>query len=459
MGHSSKQILVVDDDRETCELLAELLGSKGYHVKGCATAAGALDELSTSEVDAVLTDVAMKDMDGLELCERIVACRPDVPVLVMTGNGRLESAVAALRVGAYDFIVKPPEPEVLGIALDRAVQHHALRSEATRLRNAIAGVAPFGDLEGKSAPMLRLHELLQRAAETDASVLLSGESGTGKEVAARALHHHSRRHAQPFVAVNCAAMPAALLESELFGHVRGAFTGAATDRPGLLVGASGGTVFLDEIGEMPLSLQPKLLRAIEGRVVRPLGSSKEVPFDARLVAATNRDLEQEVEQGRFRADLFFRLNVIAIDLPPLRMRGNDILLLAGRFRAHFAKRNERPIAGLTPAAAHRLLDYSWPGNVRELKNCIERAVALSPSTELSIEDLPPTIQAAHPSFAGPAFGGGVDALLPLEMVEREHVERVLGAVKGNKREAARLLGLDRRTLYRKLERWARHRPN
>ncbi len=448
------RVLVVDDDEDTCDLLQVELGRQGYEVTTCTTGIEALQQLNELEFNAVLTDLAMAGMSGLELCERIVACQPAVPVLVLTGNGSLETAIGALRMGAYDFITKPLELAAMKIALDRAIQHQALATEVQRLRRVVSASESFGDFQGKSAPMLRLFDLLERAAQTDASVLLIGESGTGKELAARALHARSRRKSRPFVALNCAAMPETLLESELFGHVRGAFTDASADRQGLLVSANGGTVFLDEVGDMPAGVQPKLLRALEERTVRPIGAGKEIPFDTRIVAATHRDLAAAVDAGTFRADLFFRLNVIEMNLPPLRVRGTDILLLAQKFLNRYAELDDRAVTGFTPAVAQRLLDYRWPGNVRELKNCIERAVALTRTAELTVDDLPPAIQAFQAHRATEDRVGPPDSLVPLEVIERAHVERVLDVVHGNKREAARILGLDRKTLYRKLEKWA-----
>jgi DNA-binding NtrC family response regulator len=296
-----------------------------------------------------------------------------------------------------------------------------------------------------------VYELIDRVADSDTSVLITGESGTGKEVAARALHARGRRHSGPFVAINCAAMPEALLESELFGHVRGAFTDAKTSRSGLFVKADGGTLFLDEVGELPLTLQPKLLRALQERTVRPVGGEAEVAFDARIVAATNRDLELAVEEGRFREDLYYRLNVIGLELPPLRARGNDVLLLAQRFLEHFATRSGKRVVGLSPAVAQRLLAYSWPGNVRELQNCIERAVALTAYEQLTVEDLPDRIRdyrAPNPQTQSQ----DVSELVSLEEMERRYIQRVLETVGGSRTLASRILGVDRKTLYRKLGR-------
>jgi len=297
-----------------------------------------------------------------------------------------------------------------------------------------------------------VHELLARIADSDASVLVSGESGTGKEVVARALHARGKRKGGPFVAVNCAAVPEALIESELFGHVKGAFTDARAARPGLFAQAHGGTVFLDEIGELPLSMQPKLLRALQERAVRPVGGDAEVPFDARVIAATNRDLEALVEERRFREDLFYRIVVLHVELPPLRARGGDVLLLADRFLETFAARAAKPIRGFAPPAAEKLLAYAWPGNVRELMNVVERAVALTEGELIGVPDLPAKIR-EHRSTHVIVTGDDPTDLVPLEEVEKRYALRVLSAAGGNKTLAAKILGLDRKTLHRKLERW------
>jgi len=321
----------------------------------------------------------------------------------------------------------------------------------TRLRNAVEASRRFEDLLGASPAMRRVYDLLDRIVDADTSVLISGESGTGKELVAQALHRRGARRDGPFVAVNCAALPEALLESELFGHTRGAFTDARAARTGLLAQATGGTLFLDEIGELPLGLQPKLLRALQERMVRPVGGDTEVPFDARLITATNRDLETAVEERRFRDDLFFRINVIQIDLPPLRARGGDVLLLAQHFVDHFARRAGKEVRGLSPPAAEALLAYAWPGNVRELQNCIERAVALTRYEQIALDDLPDKVRSYRPSYVVLAADDPSE-LVPMEEVERRYIQRVMHAVGGNKTLAARVLGFDRKTLYRKLDR-------
>jgi len=447
------RVLVVDDDKEMCRLLEVTLAKKGYTVDARTTAQEALDRLSGQDYDVVVSDLNMKGMSGLELCERIAQNRPDIPVVVITAFGTFDTAVAAIRAGAYDFITKPFEVDVLELTLRRAVQHRVLGEEVKRLRRAVEDrERGFEDLIGQSPAMLSVKELVQRVAETDASALITGESGTGKEVVARALHQRSRRSDGPFVAINCAAMPETLLESELFGHEKGAFTDAKAKTTGLFVQASGGTLFLDEIGDMPLGLQPKILRALQERKVRPVGGGGEIGFDARIVAATNRDLETAVDEKRFREDLYYRINVIHVQLPPLRARGNDVLLLAQAFLQQLATQSGKNVVGLSTAAAEKLLSYHWPGNVRELSNCIERAVALTQFDQLQVEDLPEKVRDYRQSHIIVASEDASD-LVPMEEVERRYVLRVLQAVGGNKTMAAQILGFDRKTLYRKLERY------
>jgi two-component system response regulator HydG len=447
-----RSVLIVDDDRAMCDLLEADLRDRGFEVATRTSGAEGLALLEERDFDVILTDLNMGGMTGIELCKRVAESRPDEPVVVITAFGSIETAVQAIRAGAYDYITKPIDVEALVLALDRAIAHHALRQEVRRLRRAVDESSRFEDLAGPSAAMRKVWDLLARVADSDASVLVTGESGTGKEVVARALHARGKRKSGPFVAVNCAAMPETLLESELFGHAKGAFTDAKTARTGLFVQASGGTIFLDEIGELPLGMQPKLLRALQERTVRPVGSSQEIPFDARIIAATNRDLESAIEERRFREDLYYRINVIHVELPPLRARGSDVLLLAQRFVDDFASRAQKRVTGLSAPAAEKLLAYAWPGNVRELSNAVERAVALTRYEQITVDDLPEKIR-EHKSSHVILAADDPSELVPLEEVERRYVLRVLEAAGGNKTMAARILGLDRKTLHRKLDRW------
>ena len=444
-------ILVVDDDRETCELVTEVLEHEGFRVTALTSAFAALARVADEDFDAVLTDLGMAEMDGIALCQRILEARPDLPVLVGTGQGSLETAIAAMRAGAYDFVTKPFDPKLLAISVGRGVAHHRLRNELKRLRQNIASQAMTGFV-GDSAAMRKVSELVSRVADSDASVLIQGETGTGKELVARRIHSSGKRRTGPFVAINCAAVPHALIESELFGHARGAFTDARTERTGLFVEATGGTLFLDEVGELPLETQPKLLRALQERTVRPVGSNSEQSFDVRVVAATNRDLEYEVFEKRFREDLYYRINVVTIELPPLRNRGGDVLEIAQFLLGRFAERAGKPPLTLSPGAAEKLVAYAWPGNVRELENCLERGVALARFNQLTAEDLPDKIR----NFRAEKFVVAADdptEVVTLETLEKSYILRVLSLVGGNKSQAAQMLGVDRRTLYRKLARY------
>jgi DNA-binding NtrC family response regulator len=448
----STRILIVDDDLAFCQTLERGLTRRGFEVACQQGGEQALMWLQDHEVDVVLTDLRMRGMDGLALCERVATNRPDVPVVVISAFGTYETAVAAMRAKAYDFVSKPVELDQLGFTLERAAKHRALTEEVKRLRKDTSSAPRDEELLGASLAMRKVHEMIERVAGTDATVLLTGETGTGKELVARALHRASSRREQPFVAINCAAIPEALLESELFGHVKGAFTDAHTARTGLLAQAEGGTVFLDEIGELPAALQPKLLRALQERKLRPVGQDSEVSFNARVVCATNTDLDQAVEDGKFRSDLYFRINVVQIELPPLRARGMDVLTLAQHFVEKFAKQAGKAMTGISKNAAERLLEYSWPGNVRELQSCVERAVALAQFEEILVEDLPERIRRYRRSQIV-LSSDDPGELVPLEEVERRYILRVLEACGWRRMEAARILKLDRKTLYRKLERY------
>jgi DNA-binding NtrC family response regulator len=447
------RVLVVDDDAAFIQTVTRGLVKRGFDVVAETQGPTALEHVAREDFDAVLTDLSMHPISGTEICERVRALRPDVPVLVLTAFGSMEAAVAALRSGAYDFLSKPIDLDVAQHALSRAVETRRLRGELRRLKQGGAERAAFSDLVGESPAMQRLCDTIARIADSDATVLLTGESGVGKELVARALHEHGARREGRFVAVDCAAIPAPLLESELFGHAKGAFTDARMARTGLFTQSDGGTLFLDEIGEMPLEMQAKLLRALQERKVRPLGEEREHSFDARVIAATNRDLLDAVERGTFREDLYFRLAVIEIEVPPLRSRGTDVLSIAHRLLERAASRTGRNVRGFDPEAARHLVRYRWPGNVRELANCIEHAVAMARFDHITAADLPPRISEFSPGSDVLIASDDPEALVPLEEVERRYVLRVLDAANGRRGKAAKILGLDRKTLYRKLERW------
>jgi two-component system response regulator HydG len=450
---TERRVLAVDDEQETCDLLKMSLEREGFSVTTCTSAEAALELVGAVDFDLVITDLSMPEMGGLELCERVLGTRPNVPVVVITGQGSLETAIGAMRVGAYDFITKPVDPKLLSVAATRALRHKGLSDEVKRLRTEISvDNISIPSVVGSSASMRRVFTLVQRVADSEAGVLIHGETGTGKELVARAIHDRGKRKDGPFVAINCAAVPASLIESELFGHERGAFTDAKMQRTGLFVQADGGTLFLDEIGELPLEVQPKLLRALQERKVRPVGSNREIPFDARVIAATNRVLEDEVYERRFREDLFYRINVVKIDVPPLRERGGDVLHLARHFLQIYAERHGKREIDLSPAAAEKLISYSWPGNVRELENCIDGAVALARSSRIEIDDLPEKVKSFRPErFVVSA--NQPEEIVTIDELERRYILRVLSLVGGNKSRAAQVLGFDRRTLYRKLERY------
>jgi DNA-binding NtrC family response regulator len=446
------RILIVDDEPEMAAVIEQALTRRGYLATPQHSGDGAWEILEREDYDVVITDINMRGMNGVELTERIVQNRHDIPVIVITAFGSVETATAVLRAGAYDFITKPFEIEQLVVAVERAVQNSRLRDEVKRLREEVARAKPTSELVGESPAMRKVHETISRVAETDATVLVTGESGTGKELVARALHKRSKRADGPFIAINCASIPEALLESELFGHAKGAFTDAKTAKKGLFLDASQGTLFLDEIGEMPQGMQAKLLRALEERSVRPVGGTTETPFDARILAATNRDLESLVESGRFREDLYYRVNVVQLALPPLRARGGDVLALTQQFINRYSEPMGKKVRGFSSAVGERLLAYAWPGNVRELQNCVERALALARFEELTVEDLPPKVRDFKPSFVVVATEDPTD-LVTMEEVERRYIQRVMEAVGQNKTQAAKVLGFDRTTLYRKLERY------
>jgi two-component system response regulator HydG len=448
----SGTILLVDDDRSMGDMLVRALGKKGFVAKHAGSGNEALAAIEKDSFDVVVTDLNMKGIDGIALCRRIVDSQPDIPVIVITAFGTMETAISAIRAGAYDFITKPFEVETLDIALARAIQHRVLREEVRRLREATRNAAPSEDMIGKSPAMERVYDLLSRVADSDVSVLITGETGTGKELVARAIHRQSKRVGQPFVAINCSAVPETLLESELFGHTKGAFTDARGARKGLFQQANGGTLFLDEIGDMPVALQPKLLRVLQERAVRPVGSDQEFPIDVRVLAATHRELETMVEERNFREDLYYRLNVVAVEMPPLRARGNDVLAIAQHYLSEAAQRSNKNVKGISSDAAERLLSYPWPGNVRELVNCMERAVALTRYESITVEDLPAKVR-DHKRTQVVVVAENDEELVSMDEVEHRYIAKVMDAVQGNKTRAAEVLGFDRKRLYRKLEKY------
>jgi two-component system response regulator HydG len=439
-------ILVVDNEPSVRVTLTMLL--KGHHLLEAGDGQAALDVLRGEAVDLVITDLKMADVTGLDVLREAKLIAPETEVILLTGHGTVESAVEAMRVGAFDYVTKPFEPSELLHRVQNALERHRLRREVHHLRKQIREDRGFGTIIGTSLSIQRLAGMVSRVAAADATILIEGESGTGKELVARAIHAESARASHPFVGINCAALPETLLESELFGHVRGAFTGAAAAKKGLFEEASQGTLFLDEIGDTPPPIQVKLLRVLQEREIRRLGSTSPIRIDVRLLAATNRHLEDLVREGRFREDLYYRLNVVALRIPPLRERREDIPLLAAHFLTRSAKRHGRAVPTLSPETMALLLDHQWPGNVRELENAIERAVLLAETDTILPGDLPPRLQGV------PSGGDGAEAAAKprrLDEVEREQILRTLDAYAWNQARAAEALGIGRNTLWRKLK--------
>jgi DNA-binding NtrC family response regulator len=437
-------ILVLDDDAGVVEWVVDALREESYRAQGVTSARKALELLSRPDFDVLVSDVQMPELKGLDLLRAIHEKRPEQLVILITAFGSIDLAVQAVRAGASDFLAKPFRIEALTLSIERALRERQMRREIVRLREAAVGESS-SDLIAKSAAMKRVLDICVRAAQSDLPVLLTGESGAGKGALARKIHEQSPRREKPFVQINCAALPSTLAESELFGVKRGAFTDARDDRAGVFQQAHAGTLFLDEIGELTLDLQPKLLQVLEGKSVRPLGAAQELRIDVRLIAATNRSLEEGLRDRSFRADLYHRLNVIRIEVPPLRERMDDIPALVDRILNRIERRMERPPVAVAPDAMRWLSAQRWPGNVRELINAVERAVALSNRDLLGIDDFAPL---AAPDFADP-IETAASADWSLVQLERAYIRRVLQKTGGNKAQAARILGLDRRTLYRK----------
>jgi DNA-binding NtrC family response regulator len=451
MMADSQSLLVVDDDAAMRQMLASLFRERGYPVREAATADDALEQARELEFDAVLSDIKMPGKTGVEMVGEMRRIRPDTPVVLMTAFGSIDSAVEAMRAGAFDYITKPFEPEAVLLTVERALERRALEEENRRLRRAVDRTSSLGDLIGESPAMREIFALIKKVAHSRSSVLITGESGTGKEVVARTLHYHGARADKPFIPINCTAIPEGLLESELFGHVRGAFTGAHASKRGLFDKANGGTLFLDEIGDMGLGLQSKLLRVTQDREIRPVGSTQSSKVDVRIVTATNKDLTAEMEAGRFREDLYYRLNVIPIHIPPLRERSEDVPALVDAF---LRKHSEGKRRWLSAGAIERLRDHPWKGNARELENVIERALVLSDSDEIGIEDLPFTSEEHAPGedVAQALLRSAAERRLTLRELEDHYIDQILQLTGGNKVQAAKVLGIDRKTLYRRAER-------
>jgi len=445
-----RRVLVVDDYTLSADSLCEQLESWGFEARAAYTVDQAMTVAEEFDPDLVVSDLVMPGADGIELLGRLREQGHDVEFLVLTGQGKVETAIEALQKGAFDYVAKPVDPQHLLHLLRRASERLESRRTMFRLRRVLENQGWYEDLVGDSPPMVELKRLIGQVASSAASVMITGESGTGKELVARTLHRLSPRDAQPFIPVNCAAIPENLLESELFGHEKGAFTGAIAARQGSFELANGGTLFLDEIAEMPVLLQAKLLRALEERSFRRVGGSTEVHVDVRVIAATNRDLEEAKNSGALREDLYYRLNVFHLHLPALRERGDDKITLAQRFIVLFAHREGKPVVGLDDATRDLIKDYAWPGNVRELRNAMERAVIVAHDALIAPENLPPAVRGKEEEVTiEPTVAAG----MTVDEVERRLIFLTLEETGGNKTRAAKLLGISLKTLHNKLRRY------
>jgi DNA-binding NtrC family response regulator len=452
-GANFLNLMIVDDERSIREVCREVAQSLGFNTCVADSAEHGYRMLDAQSVDVVLLDLKLPGAGGLEALHQIKARRPDAVIVVVTGYGTVQSAVQAMKNGAYDYVTKPFSMEELRLLLDRVAGHLKLKTENRILREKVKSKQGFGGIVGRAPEMEKLYRIIAKAAHSTHPVLILGESGTGKEMVARSIHFSGPFRDKPFIPVDCGSLVPTLIESELFGYVKGAFTGAAQSKDGLLAIAEGGTVFLDEIGEMPVDLQAKLLRSIQEKEIRPVGSTKRISINVRILAATNRDLEQAVAQGAFRRDLYFRLNVLSLKIPPLRDRRQDVPLLAQYFLERMARESgfER---SLSDDAMKAMLAYDWPGNVRELENCLERACALTTGPVIHVADLPSSIHGV--SNAQSDNGDGSSKILPIAEMEKQSILTTIAQLNGDKLMAARLLGIGKTTLYRKLKEYGTH---
>ncbi len=437
-------ILLVDDEADFRAIISDHLEEKGYQVFSVGSGQEAISAAREQDFDVALLDVKMPGIDGVDLLRTLKEIDPSVEVIMLTGHATVETAVQTIKLGALDYLSKPVRLSELEVTITKALEVRHLRRQAFQLRERLRQKEPFPEIVGKSKKILTVLQQIDQVAQTDATVLIEGESGSGKELVAKAIHRRSRRGDGPFIVLNCGVLQESLLENELFGHEKGAFTGASTEKRGLVEVADGGTLFVDEVAEMSLTCQTRFLRILETGEYRRLGSTKDLKVDLRIIAATNKKLTERAKQGQFREDLFYRLNVFRIVVPPLRERKEDIPFLVGHFLAN-SEVSPTPPPVVTPQAVEALMDYSWPGNVRELANVIERALIVSQGLPIRPEHLNLTPR----EF--PLITSGEKDLRPLEQVEREHIQKVLAAVSGNKRRASRILGISLRNLYRKLE--------
>ena len=450
MGNANQRILIVEDEAPMCELLMAFFSEKGYKVNAVQDGEEAIKRLEEMDCALVITDIKLPGLSGLELLARIRLDWPDVAVIIMTAFSSISSAVEAMKLGAEDYIGKPFQLDELAITVDKALERRSLRREVKELRAEVRERYNFSNLVGRSKPMQQLFEVIKRiAVRRDASALIIGSTGTGKELVARAIHYNSDRKNAPFVPINCSAIPETLLESELFGHQKGAFTGAHETKRGLIEEAQGGTVFLDEINTLSQNLQVKLLRVLQERIVRRVGGRENIPIDVRFVSASNQDLEDAVKRGEFRQDLFYRLNVVPVRLSDLKDRGEDIPLLVHHFLQKFANQHNEPARRFSNEAVRILMTHNWPGNVRELENAVEHALTMGSGETLTVEDLPAGVTAPERDIVDEALLDNAT----LAEVEKRYILRVLEKMEGHQMRTANALGIDRRTLYRRLRQY------
>lgn len=448
----NQRILIVEDEAPMCELLMSFFSQKGYKVSSAQNGEEAVAKLEEQDYALVITDIKLPGMSGLELLARIRVDWSDLAVIIMTAFSSISSAVEAMKLGAEDYIGKPFQLDELAITVEKGLERRSLRREVRELRAEVSARYNFSNIVGRSKPMQQLFEVIRRiAARRDASALIIGSTGTGKELVARAIHYNSERRGAPFVPINCSAIPETLLESELFGHQKGAFTGAHENRRGLIEEAQGGTVFLDEINTLSQNLQVKLLRVLQERIVRRVGGRENIPIDIRLVSASNQDLEEAVKRGEFRQDLFYRLNVVPVRLPDLRDRREDIPLLVHHFLEKFAQQHGEPPRRFSNEAMRILMTHVWPGNVRELENAVEHALTMGSSEVLTPEDLPSSITAPERDIVEESVLDNAS----LADVEKRYILRVLERMDGHQIKTAQILGIDRRTLYRRLRQYGK----
>jgi two-component system response regulator HydG len=453
-SHRGK-IVIVDDEQEMRSLLQDYLQEEGYETHCFPVATDALEamspggplgaELNEGDIDVIISDIKMPKMDGLEFTSRIQRLRPEVPVILITAFGSIETAIEAMRRGAFHYVVKPFKLVEMGVQVDRAAEHRKLQRDNTALRQEVKKSFSIGNVIGKSNAMKAIFDLVSRVSQATANVLVTGESGSGKEMVARAIHQNGPRASKPFIAINCTAIPESLLESELFGHAKGSFTGAIQRKRGLFEEAEGGTLFLDEIGDMNPLLQSKLLRVIQERKVRAVGENIDRPMDVRIIAATHKNLKTAIKEGRFREDLFYRLSVIPIVIPSLRNRRDDIPLLAEHFLKKYSAMNNSRVKGFSKRAMAKLMEQKWEGNVRELENVVERAVVLCPNPLIDESDIPTTETQNAEAF----FSGAIEDFPTVAQLEERYIKIVMDKTAGRKDKAAQILGINRRTLYRK----------